>query len=120
MLQRDRLPHAAAPHDDARLSVVDKEADVVEHEVIAKRFADVAEFDEVARRGRLVLLKDARAHAGPLLLMSPRAEANVLVAQASACRVLTASVATLKTRQAEARRYLNPLWKFRLDIRVSN
>ena len=53
MLQRHGFPHAAAPHDDARLSMVDKEAHVVQDEVIAKGFADVAEFDEVARSGRL-------------------------------------------------------------------
>ena len=76
MLQRYRLPHAAASHDDARLSMVDEEADVVEDEVIVKGFADVAEFDEVVLRGRLCLKRNSRTHDRPLLLMSPRAESN--------------------------------------------
>ena len=68
--------------------MIDKKTHIIQNEVIAKGFADIAEFDEVARRGRLCLLRDSRAHAGPLLLMSPRAEANQIrkiVAQASAC-----------------------------------
>src|SRR5260221_38214 len=76
MFQRDRLPHPAAPHDDARLSMVDEEADVVENEVIVKGFADVAEFDEVAPGSRLCILEESRTHVRPLLLTTPRAEAN--------------------------------------------
>ena len=88
MLQRYRLPHAAAPHDDARLRLVDEKADIVEHDMIVKGFADVAEFDEVAGTGRLRWFKDSRAHVCPLLLMSPPPEAIVLVAQASSLWVL--------------------------------
>ena len=72
VFQRYGFPHPAAPHDDARLSMVDKKTHIIENQVLAKSFADIAEFDEVARRGRLCLLRDSRAHAGPLLLMSPR------------------------------------------------
>jgi hypothetical protein len=77
-LQRYGLTHAAAPHDDARLSKVDEKADVVQNQMIVKRLADIAEFDEVARRGRLVWLRDSRAHARPLLLMTSRADAKQL------------------------------------------
>ena len=76
MLQRYGLAHTAAPHDHARFCIVDEEADVVEHQMIVKGFADVVEFDEMASRCRPRLSKYSCAHAGPLLLMSPRAEAN--------------------------------------------
>ena len=36
VLQRDRFPHAAAPHDHARLPRVDVEADIIQHQVIVK------------------------------------------------------------------------------------
>src|SRR5260370_39144249 len=47
MLERDRFPHAAASHDDARLPAVHMEADVIEDKIVVERFADVAKFDVV-------------------------------------------------------------------------
>jgi len=61
--------------------MVDEKTDVVENEVIVKRFADIAEFDEVACRGRLYLRRNSRAHAGLLLLMSLPAEANQILSR---------------------------------------
>ena len=40
-LQRDRLPHAAAPQDADGFSRHDIKADIVKHVVVAKRFEDV-------------------------------------------------------------------------------
>ncbi len=119
MLQRYRLPHAAAPHDHASLSMVDEEADVVEHQVIVKSFADIAEFDEVARRGRLCVVQGFARPCWPAIVDDPaRRSKSVLVAQASSLSGFDfCSAAALKTRQAEACPTKYPCGNLGLGIR---
>ena len=121
MLQRDRFSHAAAPHDDARLAVVHEEADVVEHQVIAKRLADVAEFDVVARRGRLRLVQVfARPCSAAIVDEHGAQKQTCLVGQASACLLLT-SVSAPGSKPDRLKHVLRkPLWKFAAWIRISD
>ena len=45
VMQRHRFAHAAAPQNAYRLRRQHVEADVVEHDVVAKRLGDVAKLD---------------------------------------------------------------------------
>ena len=47
VLERYRFAHAAAAHDDAGLSGIDEEADVVEDQMIVEGLRNVAKFDVV-------------------------------------------------------------------------